>query len=264
MSSGTFSDRHLLPHNYSGILRRAGFQEANGLNWQFPPTIPARREHVAEWLSGELRKSRESERRVGAAPVLNNKSLPPIVIADMAVMMIENCDAAPGPKLTRLFQELLRVDRHRKVLADEENSPFDRAVNIDAWSENAGMRCGNNQLARLVGVSPSVISNLRRSDQYAVLFEAYVEMGASHFREEMEKVKKQHKGVGLAEARQVALQAILWDLVPAHRLIASKLFSTGSRAEHPRNRLRGFEHAGSLHVRSPDRRPQDPRSNKIR
>ena len=74
---------------------------------------PISKEPIANWLSAELKKLREREKIVGKAPVLKGETLSRLVIADLAMTMVEMCALQPGENLICLLQELLYVDRYR-------------------------------------------------------------------------------------------------------------------------------------------------------
>ena len=50
---------------------------------------PISKEPIASWLSAELKKLREGEKTVGKAPVLKGETLSRLVIADLAMTMVD-------------------------------------------------------------------------------------------------------------------------------------------------------------------------------
>ena len=119
-------------------------------------------ERAAEWLRIELKKLRDGEKVEGKAPVLTGQSLSRLLIADVAMTMVEGLQEQPGPELIALLMELLNVDRHRRSLGAAHSEEKDTAVAIDAQILNVGVR----ELAKHVGVAPSTITAWRRDPNY--------------------------------------------------------------------------------------------------
>ena len=126
------------------------------------------KETTAHWLRTELKKLRKQEKIIGAAPVLKQKLLPRLTIADLAMTMLECCNI--GDELSGLLRELLDIDRHRKALLDNDNSEIkQRAIWIEFNSIVSGKRVGARQLARMVSVSPATILAWRKSPKFLEL-----------------------------------------------------------------------------------------------
>lgn len=154
--------RRMLSHFY--LLReRAGLPEKDASKAILDPD-PNTKQAAALWLRGELASLREQEKVVGAAPVLNEKLLSRLVIADLAVAMLGCCNV--GDDLIDLFAELLDVDRHRKALADNHSERKQRAIALEAQTELSGRKLGVRELARAVSVSPATISTWRKSREF--------------------------------------------------------------------------------------------------
>jgi hypothetical protein len=136
--------------------------------------LAAKRAAIARWLSEELTKTRHSESKPGAAPVLRAYSgmqsqketrspkesklaLSRLTIADIAMSMVEQFSDELGDELICLLQELLGVDRHRKTVAKSRSDRFRTAVAIVAQYALRGRTFGVNELARLVSVSHQTI-----------------------------------------------------------------------------------------------------------
>jgi hypothetical protein len=136
--------------------------------------LAAKRAAIARWLSVELSKTRHSESKPGAAPVLRAYSgmqrrkevrspkesklaLSRLTIADIAMSMVEQFSDELGDELICLLQELLGVDRHRKTVAKSRSDRFRTAVTIVAQYALRGRTFGVNELARLVSVSHQTI-----------------------------------------------------------------------------------------------------------
>jgi hypothetical protein len=90
------------------LIEKGGFQSKPAFQALIAPD-PESKEQVAGWLSGELNKLREGEKRPGAAPMRRGQALPRAEIADLAMTMLEACETAPGENLICLVQELLDV-----------------------------------------------------------------------------------------------------------------------------------------------------------
>ncbi len=119
-------------------------------------------ERAAEWLRIELKNLRDGEKVEGKAPVLTGQSLSRLLIADVAMTMVEGLQEQPGPELIALLMELLNVDRHRRSLGAAHSEEKDIAVSVDAQIPNVGVR----ELAKHVGVAPSTITAWRRAPDY--------------------------------------------------------------------------------------------------
>ncbi len=119
-------------------------------------------ERAAEWLRIELKNLRDGEKVEGKAPVLTGQSLSRLLIADLAMTMVEGLEEQPGPELIALLMELLNVDRHRRSLAAAHSEEKNRAVYLEAQVPNIGVR----ELAKAAGVAPSTITAWRRDPDY--------------------------------------------------------------------------------------------------
>ena len=119
-------------------------------------------ERAAEWLRIELKNLRDGEKVEGKAPVLTGQSLSRLLIADVAMTMVEGLQEQPGPDLIALLMELLNVDRHRRSLGAAHSEEKDRAVQLEAQVPNVGVR----ELTKPVGVAPSTITAWRRDPDY--------------------------------------------------------------------------------------------------
>ncbi len=119
-------------------------------------------ERAAEWLRIELKNLRDGEKVEGKAPVLTGQALSRLLIADVAMTMVEGLQEQPGPELIALLMELLNVDRHRRSLAAAHSEEKNRAVYLEAQVPNIGVR----ELAKHVGVAPSTITAWRRDPDY--------------------------------------------------------------------------------------------------
>jgi hypothetical protein len=127
---------------------------------------PISKEPIASWLSAELKKLRELGKIAGKAPVLKGETLSRLVIADLAMTMVEVCEFQPGENLICLLQELLDVDRHRASQAEKPSEAFQHAVQIDAQSAIQEKTIGVRQLAKMVSVNASTVSGWRRDPDY--------------------------------------------------------------------------------------------------
>lgn len=114
-------------------------------------------EKVAKWLRSELHKIRKAQRITGEAPVLLGQALGPVVISDLAISMLEDINQAPGPELIALLIELLKLDSHRRELANQQSEKKQKAAKLEAINPNLGV----NELARKVDVANSTVSRWR-------------------------------------------------------------------------------------------------------
>jgi hypothetical protein len=126
------------------------------------------KERVALWLRTELGKLRKGGRK-GEAPVRRRKVLSKLVIADIAITMLESGGlCAPGGNLLQLLEELLDVDRHRATLAQDPiySDQFINAADMEADARLQGKTYSARELARIVKVAPETIITWRKSDAY--------------------------------------------------------------------------------------------------
>jgi hypothetical protein len=151
--------------NHELVVQRGGFA-TNVAERALVNRSAASKQAVARWLSIELNKLRDGERRIGAAPVLKGEALSRLKIADLAMTMVEVFADDIGEDLVCLLHELLDVDRHRRALADSRSEKFDLAVQFTAQRALKGRKTGVNQLARFVSVSPSTVHAWQRSSQF--------------------------------------------------------------------------------------------------
>jgi hypothetical protein len=134
---------------------------------------PISKEPIASWLSAELKKLRESDKIVGKAPVLGGEPLSRLVVADLAMTMVEVCEFQPDENLICLLQELLDLDRYRASQADKPSEPFRQAAQIDAQMIVQGKSIGVRPLAKIVSVDPGTITKWRRNSDYQGEVEKY-------------------------------------------------------------------------------------------
>jgi hypothetical protein len=127
---------------------------------------PDSKQAVASWLSGELTKLRDGERKVGAAPARRGETLSRLQIADLAIAMLEALSDEIGDDLLCLLQGLLDIDRHRRVLSEARSEQFELAVSFEAQGALQGRKFGVRELAKIVSVSPATVTAWRRSPQY--------------------------------------------------------------------------------------------------
>ena len=127
---------------------------------------PITKEPIAFWLRAELKELRESEKIVGKASVLKGETLSRLVIADLAMTLVEVCESQPAENLICLLQELLDVDRHRASQAEKPIEAFQQAAQIDASLAVQGKKIGVRRLAEMVSVDPATISRWRRDPDY--------------------------------------------------------------------------------------------------
>jgi hypothetical protein len=167
-------------------------------------------EKVALWLIGELQSLREREKQVGSAPVLSGKTMSRLDIADLAMTMLESCEDRPGELLTRLLQQLLDVDRHRKALAGFRDEKFDSAVQIDAQLSLEGRAPSAYRLARYLSVSPTTVIAWRQLPEYHLKQEALMKSWRYEFREFLEEVKVGAPNLGEHQAFRRAFEMYVY------------------------------------------------------
>jgi len=132
---------------------------------------PETKEQVAYWLRGELHLLRQAQKVPGRAPVLRGEALSRLLMADIAMTMLDACNAPPGDELTTLLEELLDLDRYRASAAAFPSDECEIAAELEAESELKGQKLGVRELARLIGVNPSTITLWRRHAEYRKLVE---------------------------------------------------------------------------------------------
>jgi AcrR family transcriptional regulator len=122
------------------------------------------KEKAARWLRNELQFLRKEEQKAGSSPVRRKKLLSRLIIADLAITMLQFLQEAPQENLVCLLQELLDVDRHRRAQVQPE-SYFD-AIRGEARARVLGKRFKVRRLAKRIGVNPSTITRWRKSKEY--------------------------------------------------------------------------------------------------
>lgn len=145
-------------------------------------------EQVSKWLRNELSFLREGEKTTGAAPVLAGGAMSRVVIADIAMTMIESLDA-PGDELLALLMELLDLDRHRRSLARRKGSGFEVACQIEAQLPKIGVR----KLAKIIDVAPSRITEWRKNPDYHSKVEFYKKLFSGEIDRSFEQIIQKRK-----------------------------------------------------------------------
>jgi hypothetical protein len=136
------------------------------------------KEKAARWLRRELQFVRKEEQTVGSSPVRRGKLLSRLIIADLAITMLQFLQEAPQENLVCLLQELLDVDRHRRAQVQPE-SYFD-AIRGEAGARVQGKRFKVRRLAKRIGVSASTITRRRKSKEYERDITALVRFHQEH------------------------------------------------------------------------------------
>jgi hypothetical protein len=148
------------------IIERGGLDENTALV-AFNSPEPETKEEVARWLRWELKRLDVLQEKSTGALVLSGKALSRVTIADLAITLLQSCDAKPGPNLICLIAELSGVDRHRTALANNKQekkkwhlSYLTAALNIlgESWSDR--------RLAKVVGVSPTTVAEWKNDSDF--------------------------------------------------------------------------------------------------
>jgi hypothetical protein len=126
-------------------------------------------DNIAHLLRAELGKLRTLEKK-GGANVRLGRVASRLEIADLALVLLENAHQTMGENLFCLLEELLSVDRHRASLRVKNSAARDKAAAIDA-NHLIGKKkvLGVRALAKQLSVSPSTVTEWRRSSSYAHL-----------------------------------------------------------------------------------------------
>ncbi len=118
-------------------------------------------ERIAVWLRERVRDLREFEDQNTAAPVRRGLSVGRTVLNDLSFTLLENTNF-PGPELLALIGELLGIDRHRRTLAKDVDSPKNTAAWIEAQCPDIGVR----DLAESLSVAPSSVTRWRQDPEF--------------------------------------------------------------------------------------------------
>ena len=136
------------------MISRGRFSNKDAIRALTSPDIETK-QVAARWLRRELKIVRAGQSKTGAAPVLKGEALSPLVIADLAMTMVENFADDIGDDLVCLLQELLEVDRHRRALAKVPSEKFQLAAqivaqrNLQGWKAQGVARTSKNRAPRL-------------------------------------------------------------------------------------------------------------------
>jgi len=126
-------------------------------------------EKAARFLRKELSTLRALEKK-GGANVRLRRAVSRLEIADVALTLLENAGPTVGENLFCLLEELLNIDRHRAYMTIKNSAAKDKAAAIDAnHLINKKKLLGVRALAKLVLVSPSTVTEWRRSQTYTDL-----------------------------------------------------------------------------------------------
>jgi hypothetical protein len=199
-SEVSFVDR--IAAHHKRLVQRGGFEGAAAAEALKSPDSE-KKEEVAKWLRQELRTLDILQEQSGKAPVLTGEALSRVLIADLAVTLLQYCEKAPGLNLVYLFAELLGVDRHRTAQAKQQSKKKWLLVSLVAGLNVMGARCSDRKLAEQIEVSPMTIGEWKRAPD----FEANVRLGEQTIRENLEEVRIAHPTISDPEAIELA-----WEL----------------------------------------------------
>ena len=184
------------------IEKRGGFPRAVVILALTDPDWETK-ERVAAWLRGELKLLREAEASPGTAPVRRGKTLSRIEISEIAMELLE---CLGGECLICLFQELLKIDRHRKSLADNYFQ-LNQAAEIEAQAQLQGQSLGVRLLANQMSVSPSTVTRWKKSESFCERVEFHKQCWGCALREDyFEQIKSTFPQATDAECFRRAFQ----------------------------------------------------------
>jgi len=127
------------------------------------------------WLRDQLSNLRRRRKQKEGAIIRLRKAMSEILIADIALTLLEASTCNVPDNLISLLQELLGVDKHRQALA-KDVPLMQKAAAVQA---QIGQRMGVRAVAKIVGCSPDTISRWRKSAEFRALVEAHQEAFAS-------------------------------------------------------------------------------------
>jgi hypothetical protein len=171
------------------LVERGGFEEGEAVRAIRSPK-PEDKEGVAKWLRSQL-KILQMMRPVGAAPILNGNTLSEIVIADLAMTLLQYCEGTPGLHLVYLLGELLHVDRHRAAIAEMPLKRLELAASIAVLTLQ-GDALSDRALARQMSVSPPTIGHWKRSAGFKEEVERYAESFKQQVGHHVERIRIQN------------------------------------------------------------------------
>jgi hypothetical protein len=184
------------------LIRQGDFEETAA--WEaLVSANPEKKEMAAFWLRSELKKLDKLQALTGEAPVLSGRMPQRVVIADLAVTLLQYCWKAPGRHLVYLIAELLGVDRHREALAEQASKKMWKLSSMVASWNVLGERCSDRKLAQIVDVSPTTIAKWKRAPDFG----DRVRLGETIIRENLVEVRRAHPTVSAREAIRLA-----WDI----------------------------------------------------
>jgi hypothetical protein len=192
---------HRLNAHHKCLVERGGFEEAAATEALKSPD-PEKKEEVAKWLRRALRALDILQEQTGRAPVLMEGALSRVLIADLAVTLLQYCEQAPGLNLVYLFAELLGVDRHRTALAKQHSEKKWLLISLVAGLNVMSARWSDRKLAEKIEVSPMTIGEWKRAPD----FEDHVRLVEQTIRENLKEVRIAHPGISDPEAIELALK----------------------------------------------------------
>jgi hypothetical protein len=137
-------------------------------------------EMLAFLLRIHLRELKHAEGSRKAAPVRTLNLMPRSLIAEIAMDLLERCDAweyPPGPFLLSLFHELLNLERDKKDISRQLETKKHAAAIVAQMPE-----IGTRELAAMLGINAGTVSRWRNSPEFermVVSFEAALRLASS-------------------------------------------------------------------------------------
>jgi hypothetical protein len=114
--------------------------------------------------------------------------------------MLECCKDGPGDSLIFLLQKLMKVDLHRRALAEQNGEAYFRAAGIDAKTQFQGLTPESERtIAKRLGVSHTTVGVWRASVDYQRLVEFNLVGLREAFRDETCRLRTRYPDISEGE-----------------------------------------------------------------
>lgn len=210
------------------LAEKAGLQKAE-VSAALTSADPRTKEKGAKWLRSELQRLRDAQKS-GGHPARRGTTLSLLEIADVAFTLLEAINSVDD-ELLSLLQELLNLDRHRRMLGANVEA-FDLAANSEAQQTLQGRAPGVRELARENSISVSTASQWKRSSEYRNKVEFYRSAWTDRLGGLVGVIKQKRPDIPEAEAFRIAM------LLTAFPSLASPSAEPGIRTLASRGALR--------------------------